>query len=281
MKLFFKIASAVMLLACPFIALNAQTSSVDQSWELVKKKAAAEHKLILVDLYFTGCAPCAQMDKEVFPDPKVKAFLDANYITFKSDILKEEIAKKISMKYGVTGFPTFLFLNADGQLIDNAAGFKSADQFLALLQEERNVGQKGIFKKYSPKIQEQDYPEFYKSAYLENKRNVPFDVVDSYLQAQPSLLAEVPFVIITGLRVGNKYDDFFLKNIAVLSKDFGSASVSSHVYTIVKRKKIQFEKANDLESFKKLKEEVRPVFSEEEWMKFQDGLMKDFDVAKS
>lgn len=280
MKRLFKIASAFLLLAWSSIALNAQTTSTDESWELVKKQAAAEHKLIFVDLYFTGCAPCVQMDKEVFPDPKVAAVLKADFVIFKSDILKEEIGKKLCMKYGVTGFPTFLFMSADGKVIDNAAGFQSIDQFTALLQDVKEAAKKGNFKKYSPQIQEKDYPDFYVQAYLANKRNVSFDVVDVYLKAQPSLLAEVPFVIITGLRIGKQYDDFFLKNANQLFKDYGSSSVSGHVFTILQRKRKEFEKKNDLASFKKLLTDVKSLYSETEWTKYEGILLKDFGVEK-
>ncbi|WP_163411347.1 thioredoxin family protein [Flavobacterium ajazii] len=280
MKRLFKIASAFLLLAWSSIALNAQTTSTDESWESAKKQAQTEKKLIFVDLYFTGCMPCAQMDKEVFPDPKVKAVLEADFVTFKSDILKEEIGKKLSMKYGVTGFPTFLFLNADGKIIDNAGGFQSVDQFTALLQNVKEAAQKGNFKKYSTKIQENDYPDFYVQAYLANKRNVPFDVADTYLKAQPSLLAEVPFVIITGLRIGKQYDDFFLKNASQLSKDYGSSSVSGHVFTILQRKKKEFEKTNDLKGFKELLAEAKELYTTEEWTKYEGILLKDFGVEK-
>lgn len=279
MRLFYKIASAFMLLACSSIASTVQAQSTDESWTLVKKQAVSEHKLIFVDLYFTGCAPCAQMDREVFPDTKVKSLLDTNFITFKSDILKEEIGKKLSMKYGVTGFPTFLFLNSDGRVIEIASGFQTVDQFTALLQNAKEDAQKGNFKKYSPQIQEQDYPEFYKKAYLENKRNVSFEVIDTYLKSQPSLSSEIPFVIITGLRVGREYDDFFLKNLALLSKDFGKSSVNNHSITLLNRKKAILGKTNDFAAFQKLLKDVQPFFPTEEWTKHEGYLVKDFGVS--
>ncbi|WP_264553950.1 thioredoxin family protein [Flavobacterium sp. N2038] len=280
MKRFFKIASAVLLLACPSIVLKAQTQSTDESWELAKKQAQTEKKLIFVDLYFTGCMPCAQMDKEVFPDPKVATVLSADFVTFKSDILKEEIGKKLCMKYGVTGFPTFLFMSADGKVIDTEGGFQNAAQFTALLQNAKEAAKKGLFKKYSTKIEEKEYPDFYKEAYLNGKRNVSFETADAYLKAQPSLTAEVPFVIISGLRIGRQYDDFYLKNAKQLYKDYGSGSVSNHVFTILQRKKKDFEKTKDLAGFKKLLEEMKPLYSAEDWTKFEGILLKDFGVEK-
>jgi len=280
MKRFFKIASAVLLLACPSFALELQAQSTQESWEQAKKQAQTEKKLIFVDLYFTGCMPCAQMDKEVFPDPKVTALLNADFVTFKSDILKEEIGKKLCMKYGVTGFPTFLLMNSEGKIIDIESGFQSIEQLTALLQNAKEAAKKGIFKKYSPEINENDYPDFYKQAYMANKRNVPFETVDTYLKAQPSLMAEVPFVIITGLRIGRQYDDFYLKNAKELYKDYGSSSVNTHIFNVLQRKKKEFEKTNDLASFKKLIEEMKPFYSTEEYTKYEGILLKDFGVEK-
>ncbi|PXY45996.1 thioredoxin family protein [Flavobacterium hydrophilum] len=279
MKLIFKTASAFLLLAWSSIALNAQTTSTDESWESVKKQAIAEHKLIFVDLYFTGCAPCAQMDKEVFPNPKVASLLETNFITFKSDILKEEIGKKLSMKYGVTGFPTFIFMNADGRVIDIAGGFQNADQFTVLLENAKDLAKKGILKKYSPTINEKEYPDFYVQAYMAGKRNVPFDVIDTYLKSKDTT-EEVSFVIITGLRVGKQYDDPFLFGSKKLAQDYGRSSVTGHVFTILQRRKKEFEKTNDLKGFKELLAGAKELYTPEEWTKYEGILLKDFGVEK-
>ncbi|RXM46906.1 thioredoxin fold domain-containing protein [Flavobacterium sp. YO64] len=279
MKRFFKIASAVLLLACPTIALKAQAQSTEESWESAKKQAQTEKKLIFVDLYFTGCMPCAQMDKEVFPDPKVAAVLSKDFVTFKSDILKEEIGKKLCMKYGVTGFPTFLFMNADGKVIDIAGGFQNVEQFTALLQNAKDAAKKGVFKKYSTEIQEKDYPDFYKQAYLDGKRNVPFEVIDTYLKSKDAT-EEVSFVIITGLRVGKQYDDPFLLSSKKLAKDYGKWSVNTHVFNILQRKKKEYEKKKDLKGFTELVNDAKELYTSEEFTKYSGILLKDFGVEK-
>jgi thioredoxin-related protein len=279
MKRFFKIASAVLLLACHSFALKAQTQSTEESWIQAKKQAQTEKKLIFVDLYFTGCMPCAQMDKEVFPDPKVAALLNADFVTFKSDILKEEIGKKLCMKYGVTGFPTFLLMNADGKVIDIAGGFHNVEQFTALLQNAKEAAKKGNFKKYSPEIQEKDYPDFYKQAYLDGKRNVPFEVIDTYLKSKDAS-DEISFVIITGLRVGKQYDDAFLLNSKKFAKDYGRWSVTNHVFTILQRKKKEYEKKKDLKGFTELVNDSKELYTPEEFDKYSSILLKDFGVEK-
>nr|WP_199003029.1 thioredoxin fold domain-containing protein [Flavobacterium sp. ASV13] len=280
MKTFFKITSVFLVFVCFFSSSNIQAQSTDETWNLIKKQAAAKDKLIFVDLYFTGCMPCAQMDKDIFPDPKVAAFLENNFVTFKTDVLKEEIGKKLCMKYAVTGYPTFLFMNADGKIIDIAAGYQSVDQFMVLLQNAKEKAQNGVFKKYSTQIDENEYPEFYRKAFGE-KKLPSFEIVDSYLKKQPSLFAEIPFSIIIGLRTGNEYDDFFLKNLDTLSRDYGKSSVGNHVLNILRRKKKEFEKNNDIEGFKKLINQVKPIYTTEESIKYENALLKDFGVAKT
>ena len=280
MKNIFKIARAFLLLAWTSIALQAQTDSSNKSWELAKKQAVQEHKLIFVDLYFAGCVPCAKMDAEVFPDNKVTTLLNTNFVLFKSDIFKEEIGKQLSMKYAATGFPTFLLMNNDGRIIEIVSGFHTVNQLTTVLENAMANAKKGVFKKYSTK--EETYPEFYADAYLKNQRNnLSFDVIDAYLKSQPSLLSEVPFVIISGLRVGGEYDDFYLKNLNTLVKDYGKSSVNNNVLTILQRKKKIFEKENDLASFKNLLAEVKPIYSTEEWGRYETILLKDFGVAKA
>jgi len=279
MKRFFKIASAVLLLACHSFALKAQTQSTEESWKQAKKQAQTEKKLIFVDLYFTGCMPCAQMDKEVFPDPKVAALLNADFVTFKSDILKEEIGKKLCMKYGVTGFPTFLLMSADGKVIDIAGGFHNIEQFTTLLQNAKESAKKGVFKKYSPDIQEKDYPDFYKQAYLDGKRNVPFEVIDTYLKSKDTS-DEISFVIVTGLRVGKQYDDAFLFNSKRFAQDYGRWNVTTHVFTILQRKKKEYEKKKDLKGFTELVNDSKELYTPEEFTKYSAILLKDFGVEK-
>jgi thioredoxin-related protein len=268
-----------IVLTTTFFA-NAQTNFETISWDLVKEKATKENKLIFVDLYFTGCPPCKVMDEEVFPTKEVSTILNENFVSFKSDIFKEDIGKKLSMKYGVSGFPTFVFLNAEGQVIDIATGFHEIEEFTTLLKSMQNNASKGIYKKYSTSLGG-DYPDFYRDAYMNNKRQISFETFDAYLKNEKDLGAEIPFVIISSLRVGGTYADYIVENAAQLAEDYGKNQVKNTLTTIVLKKINNLVKENNTSTFNSLLLSVKPMYTDVEWAKYEPLFQEKFNTNKS
>src|ERR1017187_4471475 len=112
------------------------------TWQNILAKAKAENKYIFVDCFTTWCGPCKYMDKTIFPMEKVGDLFNKRFInlklqldTTKNDV--EEIkmqyadAAFIKDKYKIMGYPTFLFFNSDGQLVDRAFGSSDADDFIS------------------------------------------------------------------------------------------------------------------------------------------------------
>lgn len=121
------------------ISLKAQDNNVGikfeegYSWSQIKEKAKKENKYIFIDTYTTWCGPCKQMDREIFTQKNVGDFFNKNFINIKVQIDstnkdKEEIkkwyadAKLIQSTYKISLFPTFLFLNPDGNLVHEIRG---------------------------------------------------------------------------------------------------------------------------------------------------------------
>ncbi|SEW26089.1 Protein of unknown function, DUF255 [Chitinophaga sp. YR573] len=116
-----------------------------ENWQQVLAKAKAENKTIFVDAYATWCGPCKMMDKEVYTNPKVAEYVNANFIAIKvqMDQAKNDLdhikgwyadATKIQKKYQIEAMPAFLFLDAAGKQVYRGQGYQHAEAFLAFLK---------------------------------------------------------------------------------------------------------------------------------------------------
>jgi len=87
----------------------------------ILKKAKAEKKPIMIDVYAVWCGPCKLMDRTTFVDPAVIAWTKANVIPVRIDAERGE-GRRVAIRYSVFSFPTVLFLDPDGNEIDRLLG---------------------------------------------------------------------------------------------------------------------------------------------------------------
>ena len=87
----------------------------------VTGQAKQEGKLIFVDLYATWCQPCKMMDKDVFTDRQIGKLFNENFINLKIDGEKNNGPNLIAL-YGVTVYPTLLFLDEKGRVLERKEG---------------------------------------------------------------------------------------------------------------------------------------------------------------
>ena len=90
-------------------------------------KAKQEKKLVFIDAYTSWCQPCLLMLKNVFTIDKVADFYNEKFINLKIDFGQE---KELCDKFGVKGFPAFLFVNGDGKLVHMEGGYTPSDKFI-------------------------------------------------------------------------------------------------------------------------------------------------------
>ncbi|HQR47617.1 MAG TPA: thioredoxin family protein, partial [Thermoanaerobaculia bacterium] len=93
------------------------------------RKAKAEKKGVMVDVYAVWCGPCKLMDRTTFSDAAVAAWVTANFVPVKVDAEKGE-GRKIAQRYMVTSFPSVLFLDAAGNEIDRLVAVYPPDAFV-------------------------------------------------------------------------------------------------------------------------------------------------------
>jgi thioredoxin-related protein len=100
------------------------------SFDEAIKKAKAENKSIFIDAYTEWCGPCKKMSAEVFTTQEVGNFYNDKFINLKIDMDKGE-GLEIARKYNVTFYPTYLFFDNEGEMIDRSGGFKKSNDFIA------------------------------------------------------------------------------------------------------------------------------------------------------
>ncbi|HCD53757.1 MAG TPA: hypothetical protein DEQ34_15015 [Balneolaceae bacterium] len=113
-----------------------------QTLETGQKVASESEKLILVDVYEDGCKYCRAMERETYPDPTVRAVLDAGYVPVKINGNSDEMitfngeavnSREWAKEFGVFVYPTTIILDADGKEIKKKTGYMNVDEFRQFL----------------------------------------------------------------------------------------------------------------------------------------------------
>ncbi len=122
-----------LLIFCTLCTSNmfAQVDFVDQDWKLTLEQSANEGKIIFVDTYTKWCGPCKKMDQRTFQDKEVGSFMNDNFINVKWNAESKDGAP-LARKYDVRGYPTFLFMTADGKVIKRRSGFLKSSELIKL-----------------------------------------------------------------------------------------------------------------------------------------------------
>lgn len=104
-------------------------------------KAKKENKIVFIDAYAVWCGPCKMMEKNVFNKKSVGDFFNKNFINARIDMEKGE-GREIAQKFGVRSYPTYLFLNGDGELVSQNYGYMEEGMFLTMAQDINAPGNK-------------------------------------------------------------------------------------------------------------------------------------------
>lgn len=110
----------VMLMLFSSKSMAQGVEFLDISFEEAIEMAKEEDKLVFVDFYTVWCGPCKKMEKEIFPQAPVGELYNREFINVKLDAERE--GKEAAEKYQVTGYPTMLFINPEGEVIFKETG---------------------------------------------------------------------------------------------------------------------------------------------------------------
>ncbi len=105
------------------------------SLEEAKKAAKKEKKIIFIDAYAAWCGPCKMLDKNTFSDQSVGTYFNDKFINLKIDCEKHADGPEVMRTYGVSAYPTLLWVDAEGKLVKKEVGYKSPEQLLRAVQD--------------------------------------------------------------------------------------------------------------------------------------------------
>ena len=133
----------------------------DANFQTLLANAKKDNKLIFVDAYASWCGPCKLMAKNVFTKPAVADFYNTNFINAKIDMEKGE-GVALAKKYDVKAYPTYLFINGDGEVIYRGTGYYQENDFINIGKESMDpTKQLSVLKKRFESGEKN--PEFLKS----------------------------------------------------------------------------------------------------------------------
>jgi len=121
---------AALLVAGPTLAFEGPFKSLkfNDALTLAKK----ERKVVFIDFYTTWCGPCKMLDRTTWKDPNVVRWLQEKTVPLKIDA---EVETALAKKFKVEGYPSLVFVNHDGSLINSRMGYLNAEKFLQIGKE--------------------------------------------------------------------------------------------------------------------------------------------------
>lgn len=129
-----KIISGLFIFCALFLWAQDEIQFQALPFKDLVSKAKKENKLVFIDAYASWCGPCKMMEKNVFTRKSVGDFYNKNFVNARIDMEKGE-GREIAQKFGVRSYPTYLFLNSDGELISQNVGYMEESVFLAMAQD--------------------------------------------------------------------------------------------------------------------------------------------------
>jgi len=119
----------------------------NSDFKSIVAKAKKENKIIFLDSYTTWCGPCKLMAKNIFTLQSVGDYYNSNFINAKIDMEKGE-GIELAKKFKVTAYPTYLFIDGNGEVVHRTLGYVEEKDFLQFAKDAQDPKRRiGALKK--------------------------------------------------------------------------------------------------------------------------------------
>ena len=114
-----------------------------RAWDRGIEESRATGRPVLVDVYTDWCGWCRRMKAEVYTRPEVRDYLEDHFVLIElnaesSDPARYEgkayTSRSLAARFGVSGYPTTVFLRPGGDHLVSVPGYLESPRFLQVLR---------------------------------------------------------------------------------------------------------------------------------------------------
>lgn len=130
--------------ALAVLALPAHAAGVVwRSWNDGLAAAAGSGRPVIVDVYTDWCGWCKRMDRDTYARAEVSDYVNRHFVMVRLNAESNErvtytgrelTGRTLAGGFGVTGYPTTIFLRAGGEHMVNVPGYLPPDKFMKLVR---------------------------------------------------------------------------------------------------------------------------------------------------
>ncbi len=231
------IALCCLLASASIFAQGIRFEPENNSWPQVLEKARQTNKLIFVVAYSTSCHNCQEMHDQVYPLPTVGETYNERYLNVKIDVDRAEAADFAS-QYGILAYPTYLFIDGQGEQVHRSMGADSAEKFI-------KMGQRSLLPQHQFFPLKQRFLQGDRSSVLLKDlclmvmnlqdQSLMDTIQSAYLATQSNWLSpENQEVVLSGLHtIEQKRFSFLLKHKAAFIATYDSVKINNLIEKIV------------------------------------------------
>ncbi|WP_300757773.1 thioredoxin fold domain-containing protein [uncultured Brachyspira sp.] len=125
----------VLITVLSVISCNKANAEIKWEKDLASamKKAKEKNLPIMIDVYTDWCTWCKELDKNTYANKEV-IDMAKKMVSVKLNPETSKEGAEIAQRYGVQGFPTILFISADGFVLENIGGYVEGEKFVPYMK---------------------------------------------------------------------------------------------------------------------------------------------------